>query len=72
MQGRGGVKGENWENCNSIINRIYLKNKGRKGNKKNTKQMRISVRSLWDNFKHNNISIMGVPDEEERKQKIEK
>ena len=22
----GGAKGENWDNCNSIINKVYLKN----------------------------------------------
>ena len=25
MQGGGGIRGKNWENCNSIINKIYLK-----------------------------------------------
>ena len=25
VQGRGRIKGEKWENCNSIINKIYLK-----------------------------------------------
>ena len=24
VQGRRGIKGENWEKCNSIINKIYL------------------------------------------------
>ena len=27
VQGRGGIKGKNWENCNRIINKIYLKKK---------------------------------------------
>ena len=27
VQGGGGIKGENWDNCNSIINEIYLKKK---------------------------------------------
>ena len=27
MQGGGGIKGENWENCNSIINKNTLKKK---------------------------------------------
>ena len=30
-----------------------------------------SVRSLWDNFKHTNIQIMGVPEGEESKQETE-
>ena len=29
------------------------------------------VRSLWDNFKHINIQIIGVPEGEEKEQKIE-
>ena len=33
--------------------------------------MGIVVRSLWDNFKHTNIYIMGVPEGEEREQGIE-
>ena len=35
VQGRWGMKEENWENCNSIINKIYLKIKN-KLNKTNT------------------------------------
>ena len=30
-----------------------------------------SVRSLWDNFKHTNIHIMGLPEGEEKEQEIE-
>ena len=29
-----------------------------------------SVRSLWNNFKHNNIHIIGVPEGEEKEQEI--
>ena len=29
------------------------------------------LRNLWDNFKHSNIQIIGVPEEEEEKQEIE-
>ena len=35
VQGGGGIKAENWENCNSIINKIYLKIKNKT---KQTKQ----------------------------------
>ena len=31
--------------------------------------LKDSVRSLWDNFKHTNISIIGVPEGEEKEQK---
>ena len=29
------------------------------------------LRNLWDNFKHSNIQIIGVPEGEEGKQEIE-
>ena len=33
---------------------------------KRMKRNEDSLRSLWDNIKHNNIHIIGVPEEEER------
>ena len=38
-------------------------------NKKNPKQEKL--RNLWDNFKHSNIQIIGVPEREEDEQEIE-
>ena len=29
------------------------------------------LRNLWDNFKHSNIQIIGVPEEEQQQQEIE-
>ena len=37
---------------------------------KQSKKSQDSVRSLWDNFKHSNMHIMGVPEREERDQEI--
>ena len=31
------------------------------------KRMEDSLRDLWDNIKHTNIQIIGVPEEEEKK-----
>ena len=31
-----------------------------------------SLRDLWDNIKHTNIRIIGVPEEEEKKKRNEK
>ena len=31
-----------------------------------------SIRALWDNIKHTNIQIIGVPEEEEKKKGSEK
>ena len=36
------------------------------------KRIEESVRDLWDNIKHTNIRIIGVPDEEEKKKGTEK
>ena len=36
------------------------------------KRTEDSVRDLWDNIKHTNIQIIGVPEEEEKKKGYEK
>ena len=36
------------------------------------KRTEDSLRDLWDNIKHTNIRIIGVPEEEERKRGTEK
>ena len=36
------------------------------------KRAEDNLRDLWDNIKHNNIQIMGVPEEEEKKKVYEK
>ena len=36
------------------------------------KRLEDSLRDLWDNIKHNNIWIIGVPEEEEKKKGTEK
>ena len=39
---------------------------------KGTKRIEDSLRDLWDNIKHVNIRIIGVPEEEEKKKGTEK
>ena len=39
---------------------------------KRMKRNEDSLRDLWDNIKHNNIRIIGVPDGEEREKGPEK
>ena len=36
------------------------------------KRTEDSLRDLWDNIKHTNIQIIGVPEEEEKKKEYEK
>ena len=54
-----------------------LKHKEGKNNqnskkKKELKRSEASVRSLWNNFKHSNIHIIGVPEGEEEEEQIGK
>ena len=37
---------------------------------KRMKRIEDSLRDVWDNIKHTNIQIIGVPEEEKRKQNI--
>ena len=39
---------------------------------KRMKRIKDSLRDLWDNIKHTNIRIIGVPEEEEKKKGTEK
>ena len=39
---------------------------------KRMKRIEDSLRDLWDNIKHNNIRIIGVPEEKEKKKGTEK
>ena len=50
--------------------KITAFNQNRK-KKKESKKMRIGLRSLWDNFKCTNIRIRGVMEGEEKEQEIE-
>ena len=47
-----------------------MKQRGKK--KKRTKRNGNSLRDLWDNVKHPNILIIGVPEEEDKKKGHEK
>ena len=40
--------------------------------KKKTKRNEDNLRDLWDNVKHPNIRIIGVPEEEDKKKGHEK
>ena len=39
---------------------------------KRMKRIEVSLRDLWDNIKHTNIRIIGVPEEEEKKKGCKK
>ena len=44
----------------------------RKKEKKRIKRNVVNLRDLWDNVKHSNIWIIGVPEEEDKKKGPEK
>ena len=47
-----------------------ITNQNKKKKKNTKKKNEDSVRSLWDNFKHSNIHIIGVPEGEEKEEEI--
>ena len=47
-----------------------MKQRGKK--KKKIKRNEDNLRDLWDNVKHTNIRIIGVPEEEDKKKDHEK
>ena len=69
-----GIKSRVDEDENQLSNLKYKKAKNTQSEQQKEKRIQKnedSVRSLWDNFKHTNICIMGVPEGEEREQEIE-
>ena len=56
----------------SLIGNIRKQKTTNRNNKKRkeSKKMKYSTNSLWDNFKKSNICITGVPEGEEKEQEI--
>ena len=52
------------------IRKQKKKNQSEQQEKKRIKENKDSISSLWDNFKRSNISIIGVPEGEEKEQEI--
>ena len=47
-------------------------NEAEKKKEKRIKRYEDNIRNLWDNVKHTNIQIIGVPEEEDKKKDHEK
>ena len=47
-------------------------NEAEKKKEKRIKRYEDNIRNLWDNVKHTNIQIIGVPEEEDKKKGHEK
>ena len=61
------------DEANNQINDLQhkeAKNTSQNNKKKKIQKSEDSINSLWDNFKHSNIHITGVPEGEEKEQEI--
>ena len=54
----------------NIRNKKTPNHNSKKKEEKRNQKNKDSVRSLWDNFKHTNIHVIGVQEGEEREQEI--
>ena len=60
------------ERISDLDDKIVEKTTAVQNKEKGTKRIEDSLRDLWDNIKHVNIRIIGVPEEEEKKKGTEK
>ena len=60
------------ERISDLENKIVEINTAQQNKEKRMKRIEDSLRDLWDNIKHTNIQIIGVPEEEEKKKGSEK
>ena len=54
----------------SMIWNIKAQKTPNQNRKKSIQKNECGISSLWENFKHTNIHIMGMPEEEEKEQEI--
>ena len=60
------------EQINELEDRIVETTSTKQNIEKRMKRNEDSLRDLWDNIKHTNISIIGIPEGEEREKEPEK
>ena len=60
------------EQISDLEDKIVEKATAEQNKEKRMKRIEDSLRDLWDNIKHTNIWIIGVPEEEEKKKWSEK
>ena len=60
------------EQISDLEDRIVELTAAEQNKEKEWKRIEDSLRDLWDNIKHTNIRIIGVPEEEEKKKGTEK
>ena len=60
------------ERINDLEDKIVEITTAEQNKERRLKSIEVSLRNLWDNIKHTNIRIIGVPEEEEKKKGTEK
>ena len=60
------------ERISELEDRMVEKTAEKQNKEKRMKTIEDSLRDLWDNTKHTNIQIIGVPEKEEKKKGSEK
>ena len=60
------------ERISDLEDRMVKSTAAEQNKKKRRKRNEDSLRDLWDNIKHNNIRIIGVPEGEEREKGLKK
>ena len=63
---------ETEERISDLVDKIVEITTAEQNKEKRMKRIEDSLRDLWENIKHTNIRIIGVPEEEEKKKGIEK
>nr|KAF6461269.1 XK related 5 [Molossus molossus] len=71
LEGLKSRVGEAEDRISELEDRVEKINQSEKQKEKTIKKQEDSLRELWDNWKRNNIRIIGVPEEEEKEQGIE-
>ena len=62
--------GEAENQINDLEHKEAKNNQSEEQEEKRIQKNEDSVSSIWDNFKHSNICIIGVPEGEEKEQEI--
>ena len=72
MEGTNSRITEAEERISEVEDRMVEINEAVKKKEKRIKRNEENLRDLWDNVKHSNIRIIGVPEEEDKKKGHEK
>ena len=72
LEGIDSRRMETQDRISEVEDKMVEINEAERKKEKRTKRNEDNLRDLWDNVKHHNIRIIGVPKEEDRKKGHEK